>query len=129
MEAKLAHFHKKVKAVPYQHNEMVASSESEKKLAEALYVKDEELRNARRLHGQNLATIRRSHDKTVKELQNRIDAMEINIRELVPNSNGDALSDGFDENEDLSGNRKNRSKSMILPRTPGIPDQNGKILR
>ena len=86
MEAKLAHFHKKVKAVPYQHNEMVASSESEKKLAEALYVKDEELRNARRLHGQNLATIRRSHDKTVKELQNRIDAMEINIRELVPNS-------------------------------------------
>ena len=40
---------------------------------------------------------------------------------VLVHSNGDALSDGFDENEDLSSNRKNRSKSMILPRTPGMP--------
>eukprot|EP00116_Pleurobrachia_bachei_P003526 sb/3463788/ len=111
-QQKLLHMTKRLKEarevlpVTIPSIEGVEGPEREKKLLEMVQQRDTELHQARRIHGQNLATIKRRHDKAQAAMQDRVEKLEMTIQQILSNKTDSAET-------------RRRAKSMILPQTPG----------
>ena len=56
---------------------------SSEQLKELLHEQKEALGHARRLHGQNIATMRKRHDRTVRSQQDKIQQLEVSLQQFV----------------------------------------------
>merc|ERR1712176_1028443 len=68
-------------------DEAISENLSNEKLMELVQEKERALQQARRLHGANVATMRKRHDKAVGNLQATIDQLTVTLQQFVPGYN------------------------------------------
>ncbi|KAL5254076.1 hypothetical protein ACHWQZ_G013739 [Mnemiopsis leidyi] len=85
LEVKMNHIKKKADEMKNDSKDQTLSENlSNDKLMDLVREKDRALQQARRLHGANVATMRKRHDKAVGNLQATIDQLTVTLQQFVP---------------------------------------------